>query len=452
MGGRTCECAFIFLLPYSMCEISLFLKKHIAVPVFFRTFALLLAAERSENDKQMRRLFYCSISMIILAVACNQDCRIDALYELNDLVKTNPDSALSILQDMEQQPQFNEAPEEFKAYHSLLQVKAMDKTQKLSKMPQSDSLIRIAVEYFEQYPQSGFLAETYYYAGRVCSEHHNGDKALLYYNKALLKDSTHVSTHLKSRIYAQMGLIYLRNELYSEALQMEDLARFYCQEDSDTLGMRLCTETIVDISRMEMEKDSDANSDQTKLAIARVQRLNEQVKSDMLHNKNTQLLAENAKRNKIIFIVVVIAVILIAVATVLAIRIRKQAIERKKLYEEMGTLNAVKRQFYDKELDKLLISHDRNGEMLRAKDWTVIEERLDESFPNFRERLYSSYNFSEQEYRICVLIKMGVSPSMMSTLLATSKSNITQSRQRMQQKVFNGRGSAKDWDRFILSL
>ena len=233
---------------------------------------------------------------------------------------------------------------------------------------------------------------------------------------------------------------------------MEDLARFYCQEDSDTLGMRLCTETIVDISRMEMEKDSDANSDQTKLAIARVLRLNEQVKSDMLHNKNTQLLAENAKRNKIIFIVVVIAIILIAVATVLAIRIRKQAIERKKLYEEMGTLNAVKRQFYDKELDKLLVSHDRNGEMLRAKDWTVIEERLDESFPNFRERLYSSYNFSEQEYRICVLIKMDVSPSMMSTLLATSKSNITQSRQRMQQKVFNGRGTAKDWDRFILSL
>ena len=172
----------------------------------------------------------------------------------------------------------------------------------------------------------------------------------------------------------------------------------------------------------------------------------------MLHTKNAELEAESAQRNKIIFIVVIIAIILIAVATVLAIRIRKQAIERKKLYEEMGTLNAVKREFYDKELDRLLVSHDRNGEMLRAKDWMLIEERLDESFPNFRERLYSSYNFSEVEYHICVLIKMGVSPSMMSTLLATSKSNITQSRQRMQQKVFNGRGSAKDWDRYILSL
>ena len=400
----------------------------------------------------MRRLLYCSILLIGLVVACNQDCQMDRLYELNQLVETNPDSAISVLKELGSRVEFAKASDEFKAYHSLLQVKAMDKAQQLSKAPQSDSLINIAVRYFEQFPQSGFLAESYYYAGRVHSEHHHGDKALLYYNKALLKDSTHVSTHLKSRIYAQMGLIYLRNELYSEALQMEDLARFYCLQDSDTLGMRLCTETIVDISRMEMEKDSDANSDQKKLAIARVLRLNEQVKSDMLHTKNAELEAESAQRNKIIFIVVIIAIILIAVATVLAIRIRKQAIERKKLYEEMGTLNAVKRELYDKELDRLLVSHDRNGEMLRAKDWMMIEERLDESFPNFREKLYASYNFSEQEYRICVLIKMGIPPSMMSTLLATSKSNITQSRQRMQQKVFNGRGTAKDWDRFILSL
>ena len=376
----------------------------------------------------------------------------DSLYELNGLVETNPDSAITVLKEMGSRVEFAEAPEEFKAYHSLLTIKALDKGKQLEGAEETDSLTTVAINYFEHHPESGFLAETYYYAGRAMSENHNGERALMMYNKALLNDTTHLSIYLKSRIYSQMGLIYLRNGLYSEALQMEDLARFYCMQDSDTLGMRLCAETIVDISRMEMEKDSDANSDQKKLAIARVQRLNEKVKNDMLHNKNAELEAESAQRNRIIIIVVIIAIMLIVVAVVLALRMRKQAIERKKLYEEMGTLNAVKRQFYDKELDKLLISHDRNGEMLRAKDWMVIEERLDESFPNFRERLYSSYNFSEQEYRICVLIKMGVSPSMMSTLLATSKSNITQSRQRMQQKVFNGRGSAKDWDRFILSL
>lgn len=400
----------------------------------------------------MRRLLYCSIVLFGLVVACNKNCQMDSLYELNGLVETNPDSAITVLKEMGSSVEFAEASEEFKAFHSLLTIKALDKGKQLEGAEKTDSLTAVTINYFEHHPESGFLAESYYYAGRVMSENHNGERALMMYNKALLNDTTHLSIYLKSRIYSQMGLIYLRNGLYSEALQMEDLARFYCMQDSDTLGMRLCAETIVDISRMEMEKDSDANSDQKKLAIARVQRLNEKVKNDMLHNKNAELEAESAQRNRIIIIVVVIAIMLIVVAVVLAIRMRKQAIERKKLYEEMGTLNAVKRQFYDKELDKLLVSHDRNGEMLRAKDWMVIEERLDESFPNFKERLYASYNFSEQEYRICVLIKMGVSPSMMSSLLATSKSNITQSRQRMQQKVFNGRGTAKDWDRFILSL
>ena len=400
----------------------------------------------------MKRLFYSIILITILAVSCNEGCRIDALYELNDLVKTNPDSALSILKDMGQQAKFNEATEEFKAYHALLQVKATDQAKKLEKAPQSDSLINTAVSYFEQHPQSGHLAEAYYYAGRVNAENRNGEKALIYYNKALLKDSTHVSTHLKSRIYAQMGIIYLRNELYSEALQMEDLARFYCQQDSDTLGMQLCTETIVDISRMVMEKDSDVNSDHKKLAIMRVLRLNEQVKSDMLHNRNTELQAENIQRKQVIWIIIACALILAIVATYFFFRIRRQMVERKKLYEEMGTVNAVKRQLYNKDVDKLLNERDKSGEMLRAKDWLMIEETFNNELQTMRERLYAHCNFSEQEYRTCILIKMGISPSMMSTLLATSKSNITQSRQRMQQKVFNGRGTAKDWDRYILSL
>ena len=94
----------------------------------------------------------------------------------------------------------------------------------------------------------------------------------------------------------------------------------------------------------------------------------------------------------------------------------------------------------------------RSAKPLKEKEWQEIEAKVTAVMPGFRERLYESHQFSELEYRICILIKMGVSPSDMSTLLATSKSNVTQTRQRMQHKVFNGRGSAKDWDRYILSL
>ena len=132
--------------------------------------------------------------------------------------------------------------------------------------------------------------------------------------------------------------------------------------------------------------------------------------------------------------------------------VRRQLKERRKLYEEMGTVNAVKRQFYDSEMDEMIRRNVRNEKPLKEKEWQEIEAKVAEKMPGFRERLNEVYQFSEQEYRICILIKMGVSPSEISTLMATSRSNVSQTRQRMQKKVFNGRGSAKDWDRYIMSL
>jgi predicted transcriptional regulator len=51
-----------------------------------------------------------------------------------------------------------------------------------------------------------------------------------------------------------------------------------------------------------------------------------------------------------------------------------------------------------------------------------------------------------------MLIKMEVSPSNIADLMAISKSAVSQNRLRMQQKVFDGEGTAKDWDKFVLSL
>jgi hypothetical protein len=51
-----------------------------------------------------------------------------------------------------------------------------------------------------------------------------------------------------------------------------------------------------------------------------------------------------------------------------------------------------------------------------------------------------------------MLIKMEVSPSDIAKLMAMGPSAVSQNRLRMQQKVFNGEGTAKDWDKFILSL
>ena len=312
-----------------------------------------------------------------------------------------------------------------------------------------DSLIQRSVEYYEGHVECGLLAEAYYYAGRTNGELLNGDKALMYYQKALMKDSEHISNHVRSRIYAQMGVMYLRNGLIADAQQMGELALFYCQQDSDTLGIRICEEAIESMRGMEAKGDSSVSDEKKTLVTMKVLRMNEQLKSDLLNNRNVELSRENEKRKALIWMIIG-CVLVVALGAVWMVR--RQLKERRKLYEEMGTVNAVKRQFYDSETDEMIRRNVRNEKPLKEKEWQEIEAKVAEKMPGFRERLNEVYQFSEQEYRICILIKMGVSPSEISTLMATSRSNVSQARQRMQKKVFNGRGSAKDWDRYIMSL
>jgi len=312
-----------------------------------------------------------------------------------------------------------------------------------------DSLIQRSVEYYEGHVECGLLAEAYYYAGRTNGELLNGDKALMYYQKALMKDSEHISNHVRSRIYAQMGVMYLRNGLIADAQQMGELALFYCQQDSDTLGIRICEEAIESMRGMEAKGDSSVSDEKKTLVTMKVLRMNEQLKSDLLNNRNVELSRENEKRKALIWMIIG-CVMVVALGAVWMVR--RQLKERRKLYEEMGTVNAVKRQFYDRETDEMIRRNVRNEKPLKEKEWQEIEAKVAEKMPGFRERLNEVYQFSEQEYRICILIKMGVSPSEISTLMATSRSNVSQTRQRMQKKVFNGRGSAKDWDRYIMSL
>ncbi len=312
-----------------------------------------------------------------------------------------------------------------------------------------DSLIQRSVEYYEGHVECGLLAEAYYYAGRTNGELLNGDKALMYYQKALMKDSEHISNHVRSRIYAQMGVMYLRNGLIADAMQMGELALFYCQQDSDSLGIRICEEAIESMRGMEAKGDSSVSDEKKTLITMKVLRMNEQLKSDLLNNRNVELSRENEKRKALIWMIIG-CVMVVALGAVWMVR--RQLKERRKLYEEMGTVNAVKRQFYDSETDEMIRRNVRNEKPLKEKEWQEIEAKVAEKMPGFRERLNEVYQFSEQEYRICILIKMGVSPSEISTLMATSRSNVSQTRQRMQKKVFNGRGSAKDWDRYIMSL
>ena len=384
--------------------------------------------------------------MLILTTCCNKVSQYERiLADIDSLTATDADSARQMLLNMNQE--MENADSTTKAYYNLLRVKA---DEKVKKEHTSDSLIGAVVEYFEQHDPNGHLPEAYFYAGLVNSSLQNGEKALLYFQKALLCDEESTTPYLKSRCYQQIGFIYLRNGLLDDALSMQQLAYFYCKEMGDTLGMRYSSENIQTIN--DLKSDSSRATQPKADVMMRIQKLHAQARSQVLNNMNVQLEAENSKERQFIWIVSISALIIVVVATLLILHLRKRRAIRKEEAAEIFLSSRSKRQFYDKDINQVLTTHIYNNKVLKDADWKKIEAGLLKAFPSFKERLHALYPLSDTEYRICMLIKLEVSPTNIAKLMAIGNSAVSQNRLRMQQKVFDGEGTAKDWDKFVLSL
>ena len=92
------------------------------------------------------------------------------------------------------------------------------------------------------------------------------------------------------------------------------------------------------------------------------------------------------------------------------------------------------------------------GRSLDEAGWQQLMQTVDGVYTGFTEKLYSLYKMSEQDYHVCLLIKVRISPKDIATLTAHSKESVATTRSRLYQKIFGQKGSSKDWDEFILSL
>lgn len=390
--------------------------------------------------------------VVILLVVVSCDERRDAmkrLEEIDALTETKADSAAILLLQMEDEIAARKN-EDVQAYYNLLTVKAKDK---VFGKHSSDSLIMEVVRYYEEHQDMQHLPEAYYYVGRVNSDLMQSEKAILYFNMALLCDTTYVNNHLKARLYANLGYVYLRNRMYDDAISMQQCAHFYCEQEGDTLGMRYSAEDISTIERMMQVDTVDVVS--VTLVRQKVQRLMEHAHAQSLRRQNAALEADGRAKRQMLLNGGIGVSVLLLVCLAFVLYMRKQ---RKHQLTEV-TMNSVKdkavpskRRFYDSEVDDLLASLLKDNRVPSKENWDFIEEHVLRVFPSFRTQLYSHYDFSESEYHICLLIKVGVTPSNSARLMAMGNSSVTQSRLRMQQKVFGGHGSAKDWDAFVNSL
>ena len=92
------------------------------------------------------------------------------------------------------------------------------------------------------------------------------------------------------------------------------------------------------------------------------------------------------------------------------------------------------------------------GKKLTAEDWQLLDEEVNSHYPEFKERISELCKISDSEYKVCLLLKIGVSPKDIATLTIKTKSAISVMRKRLYTKTFGNNATPEMWDEFIRSL
>lgn len=97
------------------------------------------------------------------------------------------------------------------------------------------------------------------------------------------------------------------------------------------------------------------------------------------------------------------------------------------------------------------------GEGIRDADkktWIEIEQRVHDSSPEFRSRLYilTMDKLTDKEYQVALLIRCRIAPKDIATLLFKSKSTITDRRTSLTKKIFGSSADNTALDKLILLL
>ncbi|WP_302026279.1 tetratricopeptide repeat protein [Parabacteroides johnsonii] len=173
------------------------------------------------------------IILFLFMGACHNHPQAPMLLEVEKIIEEQPDSALSILNKIEN---INQLSEKDHATYCLLLTQAQD----LNYITHtSDSLIKIAATYFEKSNDKQKASLSYYYMGRVNTDLHDALKAQEFYLKALEIGEKTKDYHLLAKICNNLGTLYNYQDIYDLALPMQKKALYYInmEQKQDTVNM-----------------------------------------------------------------------------------------------------------------------------------------------------------------------------------------------------------------------
>lgn len=136
---------------------------------------------------------------------------------------------------------------------------------------------------------------------------------------------------------------------------------------------------------------------------------------------------------------------------------QKQLYEARKTMLELENLYLFKRQGAIQILEQDLqninlyirIQKEENIQ-LNACEWVELQQLIDATYQDFTRRLVKVYNrISDEEIRICYLVKMKISVKKIASIIHISPSGVSQCRRRLYKKFTGEPENAENFDKFI---
>lgn len=183
---------------------------------------------------------------------------------------------------------------------------------------------------------------------------------------------------------------------------------------------RLWKEQLVAERNQALLAQSQAELDKTKSDLRMLQARNEEDKARLIEQKQQQVILLQEKINQL-----------------------------NKPHDKADVENRI---FNAPITDKLHALAVKSIEKPSLQDWRALREMMEKEIPSFHAALNQGEPLQQDEYDICVLIRLRFRPIDIAKLLGISKANVTTKRSRMLKKITGKEGTAKDLDHFLWEI
>ena len=131
----------------------------------------------------------------------------------------------------------------------------------------------------------------------------------------------------------------------------------------------------------------------------------------------------------------------------------QETIMKSLLRRDSNSQSLADRKLIDTNIYKRFEQLSTKGQQPTQEEWEHIEQQIFLCFPGFKEFISKNeYLLNNKEYKTCLLIRIGIKPTNIGSMLGVASSYITELRTKLLQKLFGMSGSSKSFDKLLKAI